>query len=339
MAHGTSHLDDAQAAVERGEVQQDIDALLALLKTEPGNPLALQQLAELGLTTSRPEVAKDFARRLIDTLDADASEERIESALGVGQALFRAGLHPEAVNCFQAILLIQAADCRTTRWLAQAQLADGQLEQGFETLSRAQSLASGDAEQCREVGRLYLAHRRLSRAVACLQRAHELDPDDAVTLHLLGNGQRAAGHLEDAEASYREALEIEPSALLLHDLARIRAYRSGDEELESSSTLAGRFATIASTMTLPSAISLEPTHCSTRRPDSRASRNSKRTSNRFGNISDPPCSLRVLVEATRSNRCSSSARPDREPVWSSRSCAATHRSRAWASAPLPVMWP
>jgi protein O-GlcNAc transferase len=131
-----------------------------------------------------------------------------------GRRFFDAGSLPAALDLLGRAHAILEPDAASARWLAEAQLVAGAVEQAWETVSAAMVRHPSDVALTIVQAEVALKRGTLACAASTLNEALERRGDDAALLAQLGRVRFHAGEWRQAVGVLRESLKLQP-----HDLS------------------------------------------------------------------------------------------------------------------------
>jgi cellulose synthase operon protein C len=238
--------------IDEDKPEEAIRDLRAALDADPGNVLVLMKLAqayerngsrELALerlaqatqaSSYRPEVARRYARTLIDAGKTDIAENVLLESLSRNPqdrdlTIALAGIRLDKRNFVSALQIADALmkadpnDEVAARIRAAAYAGQKRYDESIAVLSAAAERdGDGDAATMISLVRTYLSAGDPEKAEQYLNEVIERDPGNAEARILLGSVHSAQGNSEEAEAAFRAAIEVDPtSADAYASLARL----------------------------------------------------------------------------------------------------------------------
>jgi arylsulfatase A-like enzyme len=205
LVHLNTALDDAAAMWSRGEGQQAIETLRAVVRERPDLAIAYDRLAFMLHGIGRPGDA-------VAVLDAAAKAGHGDRTLlrSLGSMLRDAGDLTRAAAVLEALSKDNASDLQTADALGQT-YARMNRPRDAERLFRLVIAASPNSGATwNNLGAVYLIDGRTDEAIDALTRAVALNPDLAAAHNGLGVALARAGHIDRAAAEWQRALELRP---------------------------------------------------------------------------------------------------------------------------------
>lgn len=175
MPATTESLDDARAALARGEADRALDIAAQLLEQQPDSREGLEVAVTAAIDTA-DERAVDLARRLL-ALEATAMAHR-----SLGFALMAEGDVDEAATALQQALELDPHDTAAAVSLGHLRRMRGHEREATELLERAAAVDPDNAEVVSNLVDLHWIAGRLRKAITWAERLVELTPDDPLAL-------------------------------------------------------------------------------------------------------------------------------------------------------------
>ncbi len=113
----------------------------------------------------------------------------------------------------------------------------GQYSEAEATARKAQELGGETTETLNTLARALMAQDRLDEANETLEASLRLDPQLSDTRIIYGNLQKVRGRMEDAEKTYRNVLGETLDAPAWLQLAQMKTFEKGDEDIEKMEKL------------------------------------------------------------------------------------------------------
>ena len=182
-----------------------------LLEANPGDPEALQLLAELCFAQGRPAEALDAYDQILrdKPLDADALYNR-------GVVLSALGRHQDALASFDRALARRPRDVAALINRGNALQSLARFADALEAFDAVLRIAPGNADARYNRGNALLAMGRHEEAVAAFDAAIALRPEQAEGLLNRGIALAALGRHAEALEAYRAVLALDPRRAEAH---------------------------------------------------------------------------------------------------------------------------
>jgi tetratricopeptide (TPR) repeat protein len=161
--------------------------------------------------TDRPHAVEPRRRAVVATPD-DA-----DAALGLGNALWRAGRREEAMAAFARAVALRPDHADARNNLGNALVELGRPEAAVGEYRAALASRPSDASLHYNLGNALLAAGRPAEAEPCYRAAHALRADHAGALNNLGNALRDLARNAEAAECYRAVLALQPGCAGAHN--------------------------------------------------------------------------------------------------------------------------
>ena len=199
----------------------------ALLRTDPRNVGALQNLGLIESETSRYEAAEKHFRLALRHAPKSA-----DLWLALARMLVRLEIFPRAITAFEAVLKLDPRSANAHGELAGTLHTLKRFDRAIVHYSKAIELGGDNATLHNEAGVAYRMLGRMEEAYASFERALALDPHSAPIQSNMGSILLERGEIKRAAASFERAWEIAPTEMVyLHNLTEAKTFRVGDPKL------------------------------------------------------------------------------------------------------------
>ena len=177
----------------------------SILKGNPGDAAALNQLGVLAAQTGRRDLAAELIGRAIEVEPGNS-----EFHYNAGLAAQSLGDRAAAIACYRRALDLHPDYADALANLGNLLIIERQASEAEDCFRRALELNPGNPGYHNNLGTVLMAQHRNDEAEACFREALRLKPDFPEALNGLGLAVAQLGQHDDAVRSFREALRIRP---------------------------------------------------------------------------------------------------------------------------------
>jgi arylsulfatase A-like enzyme/Flp pilus assembly protein TadD len=212
LVHLNTLLDEAAAALARGDAASAVTALQTAIGERPDLTIAYDRLAFVLRATGRLGEA-------VALLDSAARGGHADRPLlrSLGAALRDSGDTARSIAVLEPLARADASDVQTLDALGQTYARAGRPRDAESMFRRVLAASPNASATWNNVGSLYLSENRNDEALAALSKAVAINPDLAGAHNGLGVAYARKGELDRAAEEWRKALALRP------DLADARA--------------------------------------------------------------------------------------------------------------------
>lgn len=223
-------LRQAVTAMEGGDAGRGYELATALCATLPDNFQAHQIAGIAALDTNRPAPALEHFRLAIRLARGPALAAAAWA--GAGRAHLLAERFPEAEAAFRRALSLAPTFGRAFAGLAEAIGYQGRHYEAEYTGKRALELGADEPGLRLALAHAYLGQERLDEAENEFRVALALDPNAPAPRFGLATLAKIRGNIAEAERTYRDVLAKVPDFPGYDQLANLRTFSAGDEDLK-----------------------------------------------------------------------------------------------------------
>lgn len=195
----------AQAAVDRGDLEQARLDLVQLVAQEPDSPEALQRLGSVLMLEGRLAEAEGCFHAALAR-----DHDYVEAMLGIGQVEAQRGDSAMALKRFEMAISIDPRQSRAHYLLGRAREAVGQTDEALAAYFRAVEFDANDVASMIRIAAIQLARSQPDQALSRLDQAVELAPVDGEARSLRGLAHWKLHHIPEAIADLRAAVQRLP---------------------------------------------------------------------------------------------------------------------------------
>jgi arylsulfatase A-like enzyme/Flp pilus assembly protein TadD len=212
LVHLNTLLDEAAAALSRGDAASAVTALRTAIGERPDLTIAYDRLAFVLRATGRLGEA-------VALLDSAARGGHADRPLlrSLGAALRDSGDTARSIAVLEPLARADASDVQTLDALGQTYARAGRPRDAESMFRRVLAASPNASATWNNLGSLYLSENRNDEALAALSKAVAINPDLAGAHNGLGVAYARKGELDRAAEEWRKALALRP------DLADARA--------------------------------------------------------------------------------------------------------------------
>ena len=210
--------------VNRGSIEEGIDALSEVATEDPQNPKVWENLADAHLRSG------DLTQALVATERGLALQPNHPNLSVLrGTLLSRLGRGDEAV-AYLTSLLDRHADRKTVQHhLGNALYLLGRYDEALAQYTEAEQQGLQNAGAPFQRGQIYVSRNQIQQAADAFEKATRLNPRFAMAWHNLGICLRRLDRPEEARTAFETAVALEPNDPLIHSTYGFFLFKQGDD--------------------------------------------------------------------------------------------------------------
>ena len=204
-AGSSNYLEQAEAALKQGKIEEAERHYQLAIQQEPGNAQACNRLGDLYYER------QDFQRAVEQYRQAVSLQpDFFDALLNLGLALAELSQYAEAENCYRQAITIRSQDAVAHYNLSLVLQSQNRLPEALAACQQALTLRPQFSHGQFQLGTLLHMLGRLSEAEAAFQKTLEIDTQFVRAYWALANMLQQANRLDEAARHYRKLLEIAP---------------------------------------------------------------------------------------------------------------------------------
>ena len=200
-----THIKSVVALYSNGQMQEALDAIDALTKDYPNEPLLYNISGVCYKAIGQlDDAVKSFEKALA------IKPDYIEVNYNLGVTLKELGQLEDAVKSYEKAVALKPDYAEAHDNLGNALKELGQLDAAVKSYEKAVTLKPDFAEAHNNLGNTFKELGQLDEAVKCYEKALAVNPDFSEAHNNLGNTFKELGQLDEAVKCYEKALAVNP---------------------------------------------------------------------------------------------------------------------------------
>jgi len=201
----------AQAALDRGDLEQARMELLQLVAETPGSAQAHLRLGKILQLQGRLDESETCFRRAL-ALDPDF----VDALIGLGSIEAAKGDPQSALKRFETAVEIEPQDAEAHFACAGVLESMGRTDEALAAYFRTLEFNPLHPEVTQRIGAIQLARKQPDQALARLDQAVDLAPESGEARLLRGRAHLMLGHIPQSVADFRAAAQYLPNRPDVH---------------------------------------------------------------------------------------------------------------------------